>query len=128
MNDANAERLVILVIALAVLGSIVALKLQAQSPASPALPTLTQLSANEYVDLTKLALFRHSYFIDLSTCCGGDAQYPVSALMIVGGQQASLSTDGEIALRRLFGQSVSQKDIQEIVDVHARLNTPAGVK
>lgn len=100
MSDANCERLVILLTALAVLATI-AHGLPAQSPASSALSSLVQISAHEYLDPAKITYFRTGYTIDLSAF-GGDANYPVSPLLIVGGQQAQPSPEGEARLKAML--------------------------
>ncbi len=64
---------------------------------------LTQLSAHEWADLDQIGFYRESYTVDLSRY-GGDSEYPVSAVLIVGGQQAAVSPEAQAKLRVLLAK------------------------
>ena len=65
-------------------------------------PTLTELTPNEVIDVSKISFYRASYVVDL-TAVGGDKDYVVDAFLVVDGARAILSPDAEKRLKEILG-------------------------
>lgn len=64
---------------------------------------LIKISANEWVDPSRISYFKHSYTVDLSSI-GGDKNYPIDARLIVDGAVVAPTAEAEENITKVLNK------------------------